>query len=143
MLSLLKSIDIEEICIETAKDSEEAMKDAMEDQLAHGLRADGKEITPPYTEFTIMLKEQKTGLSAVTDVVTLFDTGAHYSKLFARVKDTIIEFGSEDEKSKELQKKYTKEIYGLNEESREAVIEDYMEPRYQAIVVRETGLEFK
>lgn len=142
MLANLQALDVHELAIETATEAEPVMVDAMADQLSQGRRADGSNISPPYAQFTIQEKEKKSGLAAVTDVVTLFDTGAHYAELFAEVQGDIIEYGSKDSKSESLQSRYGK-IYGLNEEARAEVIEDFIEPRFEAKIERATGLKFE
>lgn len=141
LLDNLKSLDIRELAIEAAKDGEQEMVNAMENQLSQGLRADGTDIAPPYTPFTIMMKEQKSGLSSVTDVVTLFDTGSHYAKLYVDVQADFIEYGSKDVKSPALQKKYGR-IYGLTEESIDDFIEDFLDERFKSKVERRIGLRF-
>src|SRR5688572_24315286 len=106
----LKSIDIPQLCSDVAKDAEDEMVKLNEDQLQAGLRSDNTEIEPAYTRFTIFKKEtEKEGLAAVTDRVTLFDTGEHYAKLYAEVKGQTIEWGSKDKKSPALEKKYKKD----------------------------------
>lgn len=143
MIEMLEALNVKDICIETSMESEDQMIEANADQLSQGIRRDGSDIEPPYTQFTIFEKEKKSGLAAITDVVTLFDTGSHYAKLFAKTyPDGTLEHGSKDEKSEDLQEKYGDDIYGLTEESKEALIEDYIEPRFQGKIERTTGLEF-
>lgn len=142
VLKNLKQINIKQMCIDTAIEAQQDMVEAMENQLSLGQRADGTDIAPPYTRFTIFEKEKKSGLAAVTDVVTLFDTGEHYSKLFARVKGPDIIFGSKDSKSEALQDKYG-EIYGLNDESRDWLVEDVLDPGLKNRIEKLTGLSFE
>jgi len=143
MLKNISELNIKDLCIETAKDNEDEMVKLNEDQLAAGLRANDTDIEPLYRPYTIFIKEtQKTGLASVTDVVTLFDTGAHYAGLYAEVKGSIIEYGSKDSKSADLQEKYGK-IYGLNTDSRDVLIEEHIEPDLHRKVEKQTGLKFK
>lgn len=139
MLENLRSLDIHAIAAEATEEAEPQIVDAMADQLSQGRRADGSNISPPYAPFTIREKEKKTGLASVTDVVTLFDTGAHYAGLFAEVQGDLIEYGSRDPKTAPLQEKYGN-IYGLDEEARTEVVEDYIEPRFISKISRATGL---
>lgn len=141
MLYNLQSLDVHALAVETATEAEPDMVEAMQSQLSEGRRADGSEISPPYAPFTIEQKEKKTGLASVVDVVTLFDTGSHYAGLFAKVQDDVIDYGSTDKKSASLQDRYGK-IYGLDEESREGLVEDFIHPRFESKVAKETGLEF-
>lgn len=138
---LIKNLDLHALMIESATDAEDEMVKANEDQLSRGVRADDTDIAPPYTYFTIQQKELKSGLAGITDVVTLFDTGAHYAALFAKVNGDEIEWGSNDSKSPALQEKYGDEIYGLSLESREFLIEDYLFDRFAGKVERALALK--
>jgi hypothetical protein len=143
ILSNLKSLDLDGIIHQTLVDNEKVMADLNAVQMSKGLRSDGSEILPSYADLTIELKEGKPGLAGVTDRVTLFDTGDHYRELYAEVQGAdAIEYGSKDEKSEKLQKKYGDKIYGLDSDSRDELAEQHLRPSYMTAVEQHTGLTF-
>ena len=81
------------------------------DRLFTGVNADGTEINPPYTPFTVMVKSEK---GQPTDRVTLFDTGAFYDSLFAERNGGEIIFDATDEKRDKLVRKYG-DVFGLSD----------------------------
>lgn len=124
-LETLQTLNIEAAAIDALEGNEKVMADLNATQLAQGKRATGTTIRPEYHPLTIELKKGRSGLAGITDRVTLFDTGSHYRKLYADVKGQEIEYGSKDEKSEDLQKKYGA-IYGLTEESVEELVESHL-----------------
>lgn len=107
----------------------EEIEDLNTGQLDHGIDSEGQEITPFYTPFTVRLKKAK-GQEA--DFVTLEDTGAFRRSFTTEVFRDRFEINATDSKRQELVDKYTKEIFGLTEESQEALREiykDYLEEK--------------
>lgn len=142
ILNNLKGLDLTAIIQKTLVDNEGVMADLNAVQMAKGLRADGTEILPTYSDTTIELKEGKPGFAGVTDHVTLYDEGSHYRELYAQVQgEDAIEYGSKDSKSEKLQKKYGK-IYGLDEDSRDELTEQHLRPAFMQGVEAQTGLTF-
>lgn len=122
LLTALKKVNVIDLAKASITSNKELIADLNAGQLARGLRSDGSNILPSYSDLTIELKSRREGLAGITDHVTLFDTGAHYKGLYADIKGNEIEYGSTDEKSKKLQKKYDTSrgsIYGLNQDSLE------------------------
>lgn len=143
LLDNLRSLNLQELAIESLELYEEDIADQIAGQLSAGVNGDGSAITPEYSYVTKQLKAGKPGLSGVTDRVTLFDTGAHYAGLYADVKKTgVIETGSKDEKSFELQVKYGDLIYKPGETARQNVIDDGLEETWQKKIEDKTGLIF-
>lgn len=145
VLQVLQGLDVEAIAISTLKENEDIMADLNASQMAQGVRADGSEILPSYRPLTVELKSDKPGLAGVTDRVTLYDTGEHYAELYADVKGDQIEYGSRDEKSAALQKKYDKKkgsIYGLTEDSKEELVTGSVGASWKQKIERQTGLKF-
>lgn len=148
-METLEQLDIETIVEDVLTANENVMADLIAGQLAQGLRSDGSEILPSYSELTIELKKKKSGLAGVTSHVTLFDTGAHYQGLYTTVKGDEIEYGSHDPKSAGLQEKYdrktgkaTGSIYGLTEDSKDDLTSGHTEPLWEQTIEEKTGLKF-
>lgn len=142
ILNTISSLDLETIVDDTLKENTEHIADLNASQLAKGLRADDSEISPPYADATVFEKERKSGLAGVTDHVTLYDTGDHYREMYAAVVGRAVEYGSKDEKSEKLQKKYGNKIYGLSTDSKEELEVQYTRPTFQRKVEEQTGLKF-
>ena len=86
------------------------------DQLESGIRADDRNIQPPYTASTIRVKRSK---GQPTNRVTLRDTGDLHRSLFVEFEPGKFSLHFEDEKAPYLLERYGKEVLGLNEESLE------------------------
>lgn len=147
ILNTLKTVNIDQIASDTISEVTNSIADLNAEQMAKGLRADGSEILPTYSNMTISLKKEsgRTDLSGVTDRVTLFDTGSHYRNLYAQVQGVEIEYGSRDSKSADLQKKYDKQngsIYGLTIDSREELIVSKLRDGWEKRIEDITGLKF-
>lgn len=117
-----------------ALDAVEATKDNIADlnvlQMNRGLRSDGSEITPSYSNLTIELKKAK---GQPTDRVTLFDTGGFQQAITTSVTGKSIVTGSSDIKSAKLEKKYSKKrgsIFGLSEKYKDEYIRENLEPEF-------------
>jgi len=127
LIEKISSLDINQIAIECLKSVEDLMVEKNREQLSEGKLTDDSLISPPYSESTKKRKRSKSGLSSVTDVVTTFDTGEHYSKIFANtISPDIINFGSTAEVSKKLSDQYETQsgnLYGLNRQSVSEIIE--------------------
>lgn len=139
----IRSINLNDIAARSIEDNRESIADMNAAQMAQGLRADGSEILPSYADLTISMKKKRSGLSGVFDHVTLYNTGAHYAGLYAEVKGDEIEYGSRDEKSAVLQKKYNTakgSIYGLSTDSREDLAPAFKRSFF-AEYERQTGLK--
>lgn len=110
-------------------------------QLAEGKRPDGS-ITArknaryyPYAGLTVHLKEQKTGLSAVTDRVTLYDEGNYYAGVHTERKGTDLITTSKDEKAAMLEAFYG-DVLGVGTEG----LNDYIEEAFAPALVNELNL---
>ena len=83
-------------------------------QLWSGIDSTGDKTGPPYEPQTIQIKSS---LGQPTDRVTLYDTGAFHKSIYVDVVDDGLIIGATDKKAKELEDKYTIDIYGLTENS--------------------------
>lgn len=143
ILDTIAGINLVEIIHETLIENTGTMADLNAAQLAQGLNSDNTAIEPPYKDVTVFEKQQKSGLAGVTDHVTLYNEGDHYREMYAEVDgDDAFELGSKDAKSDKLQKKYGKKIYGLTDDSKEILKDDFTLPAFQKKVEAKTGLKF-
>jgi hypothetical protein len=128
--------EVQEAVIETSSD----MITLNQGQMSLGVRSDGTEITPTYSDLTIMLKDEK---GQETRWVTLRDTGSFWNDMFVDVGNNSYEMGSADAKATSLEKKYGKKIFGLTKESRkEEYIPIYLLPALQQRITRRLGFKF-
>jgi len=87
------------------------MTDLEKERLFSGQNADGSWVEPPYTPFTVELKEEK---GQPTDRVTLKDTGDFYEGFIVERKGDVVIFTSTDWKTNALVEKYGDAIFGLS-----------------------------
>jgi hypothetical protein len=109
-------------------------------QMSLGKRSDGTEITPSYSDLTIMLKDEK---GQETRWVTLRDTGSFWGDMFVDVNASSYSLSSVDEKTDKLRKKYGDKIFGLSKESKsEEYIPLYLQPALQTRITKKLGFKF-
>lgn len=128
--------EVQEAIIETSTD----MIVLNQGQMSLGKRADGTEITPTYSDLTIMLKDEK---GQESRWVTLKDKGDFWGDMFVDVGNNSYEMGSADAKAASLEKKYGKRIFGLTKESKsEEYIPLYLLPAVQIRITKRLGFKF-
>ena len=136
----LKDFDLLEVVQDAVVETSGDIITLNQGQMSLGRRADGTEITPTYSDLTIMLKDEK---GQETRWVTLKDTGAFWGDMFVDVGNSSYEVGSADAKSAKLEKKYGKKIFGLTKESkREEYIPIYLLPAVQNKITKRLGFKF-
>ena len=143
ILSLLKKIealDTDKIAVDSISDSKEQLEEKNKEQIYSGEKKDGTEIIPTYRPLTIFLKQQK---GQPTDRVTLFDTGSFYNGMYVNVSSSGVTIDSTDQKTKQLQEKYTDKIFGLNDKFRIEYIKNSLSPVFKSKMEAATGLQFK
>jgi hypothetical protein len=89
-----------------------------EGQLWKGKRADGQPVRPGYTAYT---KEIKRAKGQPTNRVTLRDTGDFYESFDIKYGKDRFEIYATDHKAGKLERKYSDQIYGLNDDSLNAL----------------------
>jgi hypothetical protein len=128
--------EVQEAIIETSTD----MIVLNQGQMSLGLRSDGTEITPTYSDLTIMLKDEK---GQESRWVTLKDKGDFWGDMFVDVGNNSYEMGSADAKAAKLEKKYGKKVFGLSKESKsEEYIPIYLLPEIQNRITKKLGFKF-
>jgi hypothetical protein len=109
----LKNTD--QVLLGIIQEGEEIVLDLnREEQLYEGKDAQGREIRPKYTPFTVSIKRIK---GQPTDRVTLKDTGDFYQSFDIKYGPDYFEIIATDGKTKKLQRKYGPEVLGLNPDS--------------------------
>jgi hypothetical protein len=123
MLEAVQKIDFDKVVNSALIDSSETYTLLQRDQMLSGLREDGKRIfniktgsdeySPRYAKFKGKKKP-----------IDLHKTGDFSNALFMEVNDKTLLIDSKDEKSKKLQKRYGKEIFGLEDKRGSTFAED-------------------
>lgn len=143
VLNRLKAFDASNAATTAIIETKESIADLNATQMFKGLRSDGSEILPSYSELTIQLKKAK---GQPTDRVTLHDTGSFYQGIKVEVTGEKIDITSTDEKTEKLNKKYSKSrgnIFGLNNESKSEYINGFLRREFKNKVEAATGLKMK
>jgi len=111
----------EKTAIELVKGHEAEVLDAntQEQLFEKGETATGAPVEPGYRPFTVSIKRQK---GQPTNRVTLRDTGDFHDSFFVNYGDNYFAIGARDDKVEKLERKYGKEIFGLNEENLQDLI---------------------
>lgn len=113
-INKLKSLDVNEIYLETVKSLEKEIIRLNQEQMYTGKYEDGNRIQPDYKEMTKVIKE---GKSQPTDRVTLKDTGDFYSGMAVEYANEYFIIYSKDKKMAKLVNKYSWSIFGLTDEN--------------------------
>lgn len=104
------------VVADLAEEHADLMADMNREQLKEGIRSDGSKISPPYTPFTIRMKQKK---GQPTTKVTLFDEGNFHAALKGKKQADGILLESDDWKREQLKEKYGNKIEGLTDENLE------------------------
>lgn len=107
---------IEERVILTCKAYEPEIIDMNTAKLESGETSTGNPVTPGYRPLTISIKRQK---GQPTDRVTLKDTGDFHRSFQVRFQGKYLAIYATDEKAEKLERKYSKDIYGLSNEDQD------------------------
>jgi hypothetical protein len=136
----LKGFELLEVVQESVIETSNEIITLNQGQMSLGVRADGTEITPTYSDVTIMIKDEK---GQESRWVTLRDKGDFWDNMFVDVGNSSFEVGSADAKAAKLEKKYGKKIFGLTKESRsEEYIPNYLFPAVQQRITKQLGFKF-
>lgn len=136
------NLDTDKICISAVERTKDTIADLNAEQMFKGLRSDGSEITPDYSDVTIAIKEEK---GQPTDRVTLRDKGDFQNELYADIQGDKLIINSRDEKAAALDKKYSKakgSIYGLSGPFKREYLNEKLRPEFKKLMQNATGLKF-
>src|ERR1051325_9849350 len=136
----LKGFELIEVVQEAVIETSNDIITLNQGQISLGKRADGTEITPSYSDITIMIKDEK---GQESRWVTLRDKGDFWNDMFVDVGNNSYEVGSADAKAAKLEKKYGNKIFGLTKESKsEEYIPIYLLPAVQDRITKRLGFKF-
>lgn len=122
--------------VQSLEETKESIADLNVQQMMSGIRSDGSEILPTYTDLTIAIKESK---GQPTDRVTLRDTGLFQEAVTTTITQDSVVTESTDPKSEKLQKKYGKRIFGLSEKFKAEYLRENLNP----VFIRNCKLELR
>lgn len=155
LFDVLGNLDMASVAEEALSKHEEIISTYNQLQLYDGKRSDGRDIFPTYLDdpyFTTRAAAQK--YSDWKDKITpnrrrtpgvpnLYINGYFHSTIEAKVQGTDVIIQSSWGVSADIEGKFSEDIYGLNEDSRESFIDQFLNATFEEIVVDETGLNFK
>lgn len=107
-------VNADAIVIDQVIDKEREAVKIQADQMFSGERGDGRDILPKYTPYTKLIKRQK---RQPTDRVTLRDTGDFQDAIVIDYGPDSFRYDSTDDKRAKLVRKYSEQIFGLNDDS--------------------------
>lgn len=107
------------------------------EQMYEGRLSTGESITPPYAASTVAIKRRK---GQPTDRVTLRDTRRFHEAYRLQVIGSDLIEDSDVSYSDYLTKKYTPQIWGLDDENHEIYVNEDMGPVLKKLISNETGL---
>lgn len=129
IITQLRSIDVLNSVVASFKETEQDWVYYNLLQLSEGERSDKVKTFRkdakyyPYSPMTVQLKLNfGTGLGAVTDRVTLYETGAFYGAFFAEIQEDKILTSSTDPKAYLLEFYYGKEIFGVQPDNKKIYV---------------------
>lgn len=108
------------IVLDSIKQHEAEVIDLNIEQLKNGKNGLGQNITPGYSPVTIEIKRLK---GQATNHVTLRDEGDFQEGFFVVYGQDYFALGSYDSKTEKLERKYGKDIFGLDSQSLQEVID--------------------
>ena len=108
------------------KKHETELADRNRDQLMHGKTNKDENIDPIYQ--SKWYAENKQFINSLPEnwVPDLKSTGAFHESIYVRVKGYGLVFGATDSKTRELEVKYSKDIFGINKENRIIIIDSWL-----------------
>lgn len=129
-LSKITVKDIEDKVLQIVKDKEDVITNMNTDQLFEGKKSDGS-IMPPYSKTSVEVFGKPEG------PIRLFDTGDFYNGFILHTEKFPILFNSKDSKTFLLvegngyTKGYGENIFGLTEENKKDLTENYLKEEIQ------------
>jgi hypothetical protein len=155
MLENLENINVKAIAIETVADNTEEIAALNVDQLRHGLNSAGNLIGDirPYKSAEYAFEKNQMNPEPGLGNPDLIKTGSFTSKIYAEAQGDKFIIDSTDEKTAKLEKKYNVgqndgdelrgRILGLDDESKETLVDEYLRPDFQQKYSEQSGLKFQ
>ena len=142
MIKGLKAFDFGEEMERVIIEHKDVIADLQAEQWAKGINSFGREIGPAYAPYTIEQKQQKSGLAAVTDHVTYYDTGELYKSLNGEVSNKQYDITSPSFKFEKAKERSGVTVVGLSPESKQRFAEEITIPGVRKVFKEKTGLSF-
>jgi len=118
-----RSLSAKKLIVEAAGPHTDELADLNVTNMEQGLMSNGKNISPEYQSSEYAEYKSSIGsISSPTPDLKL--TGDFHEGVFAKISGENIEFGSTDEKESDLQRQYTDDIFGVQEDQLEEVIDE-------------------
>jgi hypothetical protein len=131
MKKRIAELNTDKVIEDAMTDSSDGLANLNVEQLNKGQRADGREM-PDYSPASVEIFGKPEG------PIKLYDTGAFYRGMFARVENGKVIYSSTDDKTEMLVKGdghggggYGKQIFGLNENFKSEGIREYVQPSFK------------
>jgi hypothetical protein len=110
------------------QENEEVAVQMVAEQLAQGIKSDGEPANFTYTPLTIAIKKTRSGLAAVTDHLTNYDTGASYRGLYMKVKGAEIDFGTTTDKDEAIDERMEGQAFRPTQKNKEEFLNQFAQP---------------
>lgn len=120
MLKSVQDFKPEEQVIEVSKGYETEIIELNQAQIYQGTDQNKQSIVPSYTPFTVRIKKRK---GQPSNRVTLKDTGDFYESFKIQYDKKQFFIYADDDKTRDLLVKYGFDVFGLNDDSTQEVIE--------------------
>lgn len=129
-----------DIAVGAIKKNEDVLPDFVASQLAQGVMKDGEKSDFTYSPFTIAVKKTRSGLSSVTSHLTNYDTGESYRQLYAKVKNSEIEFGTTTDKEESISDRMDGKAFGLTPDNKEEFVRQHVQQDFIKMIKDELKL---
>ena len=154
ILETIQKLDIVAIAGATISESKDLILAKNREQLLEGKLSTGKDITPSYLDDPYFKsKEAAQRYSDWKDEITpnpkrkkgtpnLIITGPYHRSIDLKVTGEDFEFLSSFKNAKDIEKKFTENVYGLDDDNKEELIDERLNESWQRTVEAQTGLKF-
>jgi hypothetical protein len=142
LLTRVQALDTNKVSVEAIAETSPQRVELNREQLGSGLRSDGSDILPSYSDYTIQIKKMK---GQETRFVNLKDTGDFWAAIKSDVSGQVITTESTDWKNEKLKKKYETskgKLFGLNKDSKIEYIDKDLRPVFNQKIEEKIGLKF-
>jgi hypothetical protein len=155
MLDNLEAVDVQAIAIETVQENTDEIVKLNVEQLRQGYNSAGVLIGDyrPYKNADYAFEKNQQNPEPGLGNPDLIHEGDFTRAFFAKTNGLIYEIGSTDAKADDLEKKYkmgggdtddgsSGNIFGLDNDSKQELQDDYLRPAFQDKYTKATGLKF-
>lgn len=123
-----------EFAAQAIQENATVAEDMVAAQLAQGIKSDGSDANFTYAPFTIAVKRTRSGLAAVTDHLTNYDTGASYRGLYLKVEGADIKFGTTTDKEEAIEERMDGMAFRPTQENKEEFLNQHAQPSMNKLI---------